>query len=181
MTLRGVALAAALTGLTLTLQPATAQTDAPGQPSAVPTISTPTSSNPPPGASQVVPSATGTTSASIPAASTPASITRQLTVDALEDMELVASGSTEEIGDIEGVVESTADKKHFVLIERGGFLGFGAKQVAIPLENLAAENDRLVVRNMDVAQLDALPEFENANDAFRELDDAQQVTLPTQQ
>jgi len=54
-------------------------------------------------------------------------------------MKLVASGSPEEIGKIEGIVENNADKTQFVLIERSGFLGFGAKQIAVPLEKLVVD------------------------------------------
>lgn len=41
-------------------------------------------------------------------------------------MDLVGADG-KEIGDSDGVVENNADKKQFVLVERGGFLGFGAK------------------------------------------------------
>jgi PRC-barrel domain len=184
MRLREIALATALASLAFSIQAAVAQTNAPDQPPATPTITpSPSPSVPPaaPASPQTAPGTSGTTSATAPATGAPASATRQLTVDAVEDMDLVASGSTEEIGEIEGVVEHNADKKQFVLIERGGFMGFGAKEIAIPLENLVVENDRLVLRSMDVAQLDGMPEFENGNDTFRELDDAQQVTLATQQ
>jgi hypothetical protein len=85
-----------------------------------------------------------------------------------------------EIGDIEGVVENNADKKQFVLVERGGFLGFGAKEIAIPVENLAVQGETVTLRNMDVAQLDGTAEFSDDNSAFRELDDTQQINLTQQ-
>lgn len=103
---------------------------------------------------------------------------RQLTVDALEDMDLVAADG-KEIGEIEGVVEGQ-DGKRFVIIERGGVLGIGAREIAIPIENLAVQGERLVLRNMDVAALDALPAYKNDNKAFRELGEDQQIGLAHQ-
>ena len=103
-----------------------------------------------------------------------------LTVDALEDMDLVGADG-KEIGEIEGVVENNADKKQFVLVERGGFLGFGAKEIAIPVENVAVQGEKVTLRNMDVAQLDGMTEFNNEGNAYRELDGTQQISLSQQQ
>lgn len=94
-------------------------------------------------------------------------------------MDLVGADG-KEIGDIEGVVENNADKKQFVLVERGGFLGLGAKKIAIPVENVAVQGEKATLRNMDVAQFDGMAEFGNDNNAFRELDDNQQVNLTQQ-
>jgi hypothetical protein len=99
-----------------------------------------------------------------------------MTVDAVEDMDLVTAAGAE-VGDIEGVVENTADKKQFLVVKRGGFLGFGGKEVAVPLENVAVQNGKVVLRGMDVAQVEAMPQFNNENNAYRELDDTQQVSL----
>ena len=105
---------------------------------------------------------------------------RMLTVDALEDMDLVGADG-KKIGEIEGVVENNADKKQFVLVERGGFLGFGAKEIAIPAENITVLGEKVTLRNMDVAQLDGLAEFDNEGNMYRELDDTQQISLSQQQ
>lgn len=113
------------------------------------------------------------------ATSTLGTATRMATVDALEDMDLVGADG-KEIGDIEGVVENNADKKQFVLVERGGFLGFGAKEIAIPVENVAVQGEKATRRNMDVAQLDGMTEFTNDNNALRERDDTQQINLSQQ-
>ncbi|MCB5176896.1 PRC-barrel domain-containing protein [Microvirga lenta] len=121
------------------------------------------------------PGTTGSTTATTMLGAT----ARILTVDALEDMDLV--GADEKgIGDIEGVVENNTDKKQFVVIERGGFLGFGAKTITLPLENLAVQSERVTLHNMDVAQLDGLAEFRNDSNAFRDLDDSHQISVPQQ-
>ncbi|MGA0595183.1 hypothetical protein [Enterovirga sp. CN4-39] len=104
---------------------------------------------------------------------------RQVTVDALEDMDLLKPDGGK-VGDIEAVAESNADKKQVVVVERGGFLGFFAKQVAVPLENVAFRNNKLTLRDLDAARLESMPEFKNENGAYRDLDDAQQVSISVQ-
>ena len=94
-------------------------------------------------------------------------------------MEFVGTDG-KEIGDIEGVVENNTDKKQFVVIERGGFLGFGAKTITLPVENVAVQGEKVTLRNMDVAQLDGMTEFTNDTNAFRDLDDTQQINLTQQ-
>jgi PRC-barrel domain len=172
-----LALAAAMT--MATLAPAAAQTPssdpAPVPPAtSAPTVTTPSSPAPP----SALP-APGTTTGSTTATTTLGSTARILTVDALEDMDFVGADG-KEIGDIEGVVENNADKKQFVVLERGGFLGFGAKKIPIPLENVAVQGEKVTLRNMDVAQLDGMTEFSNDNNAFRELEENQQINLTQQ-
>jgi sporulation protein YlmC with PRC-barrel domain len=175
MTYPALAFAAAMT--MATLAPAAAQTP-PSDP-APPATSAPTVPAPispaPPSASP----APGTTTGSTTATTTLGSTARILTVDALEDMDLVGVDG-KEIGDIEGVVVNKADKKQFVVVERGGLLGFGAKKIAIPVENVAVQGEKVTLRNMDVAQLDGMTELSNDNNAFYELEDNQQINLTQQ-
>jgi hypothetical protein len=160
MTYPALVLAAAITMAMLV--PAAAQTP-PSDPA--PISPAPPSASPAPGTT------TGST--------TLGATGRVLTVDALEDMDLVGADG-KEVGDIEGVVENNADKKQFVVVERGGFLGLGAKEIAIPLEHIAVQGEKVILRNMDVAQLDGMAEFSNDNNAFRELDEMQQINLTQQ-
>jgi len=161
------------------LAPATAQTSspetAPTPPAASSPAATPVSPSTPPSAAPEAGSTTGSTTATTTLGST----ARILTVDALEDMDLVGADG-KEIGEIEGVVENNSDKKQFVVIERGGFLGFGAKTVTVPLENVTVQGEKVTLRNMDVAQLDGMADFKNDNNAFRDLDDSQQINLTQQ-
>jgi sporulation protein YlmC with PRC-barrel domain len=101
---------------------------------------------------------------------------RPIKVDELKDMDVVGADG-KKIAEIERVVESSADKKQFVVIERGGFLGFGATETAIPIENVAVQGDKATLRNVDAAGLDSMPEYKNENNAFRELDNDQQVSV----
>lgn len=162
------------------LAPAAAQTFSPdtaSTPPAAPSpaVTTPASPGAPPSAAPDAGSTTGSTTATTTLGST----TRILTVDALEGMDLVGPDG-KGIGDIEGVVENSADKKQLVVIERGGLLGLGAKTIALPLENVAVQGEKVILRNMDVAQLDGMAEFNNDNNAFHELDDTQQISLTQQ-
>ena len=159
------------------LAPATAQTSSPDTAPTPPAASSPAATTPasPSAPPSAVPEAGSTTGSTTTLGST----ARILTVDALEDMDLVGADG-KEIGDIEGVVENNADKKQFVVIERGGFLGFGAKAITLPLENVAVQGEKATLRNMDFAQLDGLAEFKNDNNAFRDLDDSQQINLTQQ-
>jgi hypothetical protein len=158
------------------LPPATAQTSSPETAPTPPAASSPAATTPasPSALPSAAPEAGSTT-----ASTTLGSTTRILTVDALEDMDLIGADG-KEIGDIEGVVENNAGKKQFVVIKRGGFLGFGAKAITLPLENVAVQGEKATLRNMDVAQLDGLAEFKNDNNAFRDLDDSQPINLTQQ-
>jgi sporulation protein YlmC with PRC-barrel domain len=50
----------------------------------------------------------------------------------------------EELGTVDNVVMSQDDQKPAVLVGVGGFLGIGERQVAVPLDRLSMEGDRLV-------------------------------------
>lgn len=106
----------------------------------------------------------------------PGSATRILTVGALQDMELVGADG-KQIGDIEDVVEDKTSNQRLVVIGRGGFLGLGAKKIAVPLGNLAIEGEKATLQNMDIAQIERMAEFENENDVYRKLDATQQINL----
>lgn len=161
--------------------PATAQTSSPGMAQTPPAASTPAVTTPgsPGGAPTSSAPEAGATTGSTTATTALGSTARILSVDALEDMDLVGADG-KEIGDIEGVVENNTDKKQFVVIERGGFLGFGTKTITLPLENIAVQGEKVTLRNMDVAQLDGLAEFKNDSNAFRDLDDSQQISVTQQ-
>ena len=110
-----------------------------------------------------------------PAASaTPAAATRQMKVSELTDKDLEGPNANE-VGDIERVVEANTDKKQHLVISRGGFLGLFETEVALPIDNVAVQGDKVVLRNMTPEQLKALPAFDKA--AFRELENDATVTL----
>jgi len=101
---------------------------------------------------------------------------KQMTVSALTDKDLVGAKDNE-VGDIERVVESNADKKQHLVISRGGFLGLFETEVLVPLENVAAQSDRIVLRNLTEEQTKALPKYTTDDKAYRELDSSQTISL----
>ena len=112
------------------------------------------------------PMAPGAVTGSTTATATLTATTRILTVKALEEMDIVGADG-KGIGTIDGVVENEADNKRLALVRRGGLLGLGAKELAIPLDNLAVQGRKVTLRNMDTAQLDAIPEHNNDGNTYR--------------
>ena len=128
------------------------------------------------------PPGTALTSGAQPSAAAPAQPTtpmKQMTVSALTDKDLVGARDNE-VGEIERVVESNADKKQHLVISRGGFLGLFETEVLVPLENVAVQGDRIVLRNLTEEQVKALPKYTTDDKAYRELDGSQSVSLSEQ-
>jgi len=78
----------------------------------------------------------------------------------------------EDLGEVEGIVQSTADGKQYVVIENGGFLGVGENRIALSLEGLMMQGDNLVVPGLTDDEIRALPVFE-ASDQYPQVDDAE--------
>ena len=116
--------------------PGTSPTPAPATPTApspgpAPAPAAPTQPAPPAISPAPNPSAAGPAPQSSTAQ--PATPTRQMTVSDLTEKDLTGANN-DEAGDIERVVESNADKKQFLVISRGGFLGLFETEVLIPVE-----------------------------------------------
>lgn len=80
-----------------------------------------------------------------------------LAVSRLKDMNLY-NANGDMLGDVEHVV-SDAQGRNSIVIGKGGFLGLGEKQVAIPLSNVVMRGDRLVTRDLSDEQIKAMPEW----------------------
>jgi len=122
------------------------------------------------------PSGPELTTGSIPRTSPLSGPPTALTVSSLKGMELVAT-TGKAIGVIEGIVVSKTDGRQFALVERGGFLGFGAEKFAIALENATVTGDKITVANVKAAPLAGMVDYDEGNPAFRKLDDIQPVIL----
>ena len=174
-----IALAALLAGSLGASQIVLAQAQTTPAPSTAPsTAPTP----PPPSSEGTAAPASPSTSEAQPAAAAPVQPTtpmKQLTVSELTDKDLVGARDNE-VGEIEGVVESTADKKQHLVISRGGFLGLFETEVLVPLDNVAAHGDRIVLRNLTEEQVKALPKYTADDKTYRELDGNQTVSLSEQ-
>ena len=70
----------------------------------------------------------------------------------------------QKVGEIDKVMMGPDNKPNSVLVDIGGFLGIGAKTVAIPVAQLRAEGDRLVAQNLTKDQARAMPEHKESGD-----------------
>jgi sporulation protein YlmC with PRC-barrel domain len=89
-----------------------------------------------------------------------------ITADELIGMDVV-DATGENVGSVTDLLLGDNDQVDHAIIDVGGFLGFGAKSVAIPLDELAiAEGDGEVVVNTTRDQLDAMPEWSRSDEGW---------------
>lgn len=103
--------------------------------------------------------------------------TRQIAVASLTDKDLKGQNDAD-LGHIERVVESTADKKAYVVVSRGGLLGFFATEYLVPLDQIAVTGDRVVAKNMTQDQLESSTKFVDDAAVYRTLDATQTASVP---
>ena len=89
-----------------------------------------------------------------------------ITADELIGMNVVdASGDS--VGSVTDLLFGADDQVDHAIIDVGGFLGFGAKSVAIPLDDLTiAEGDGEVVLDKTRDELDAMSEWRRGDDGW---------------
>jgi predicted outer membrane protein/sporulation protein YlmC with PRC-barrel domain len=93
---------------------------------------------------------------------------KALPVSKLEDMSLYDTKG-DDLGHVEKVVQSQADGTTYVVIGHGGFLGLGEKRVAIPLDNVWVQNDRIVAHGLSNDQIKAMPDWNQQVRNYHEL------------
>jgi hypothetical protein len=111
------------------------------------------------------------------AAAQPPTPVRKITVASLTTKDLRGQGDAD-LGDIERVVESSADKKAYVVVSRGGLLGFFGTEYLVPVDQIAVTGDRVVAPKMTQAALEGSTKFVNDAAAYRVLDGTQTVSVP---
>jgi sporulation protein YlmC with PRC-barrel domain len=94
-----------------------------------------------------------------------------------EEMKVVATGwsvkktilgkavyndKNEKIGNVDDLIVSPEKAVSFAIIGVGGFLGMGKHDVAIPINRIKQENNKLVLPGATKEALKALPEFQYA-------------------
>jgi len=94
-----------------------------------------------------------------------------------EEMKLVATGwsakknilgkavyndKNEKIGNVDDLIISPDKSVSFAIIGTGGFLGVGKHDVAIPVNHIKEENNKMVLPGATKEALKALPEFQYA-------------------
>ena len=82
-----------------------------------------------------------------------------MTVGELEGT-AVHSLEGERIGELDEVMVEQGGERMVASLDVGGFLGIGEKDVLVPIEELAASAEGLVVQ-LTKAQLEAMPEYED--------------------
>lgn len=84
---------------------------------------------------------------------------------ALQEVGLVGKtlygADQEPVGEIKDVVMSDSGKVESVLVDVGGFLGIGAKQVAVPVENVEVQGETLVAASLNKRQAEQMPEYKH--------------------
>jgi sporulation protein YlmC with PRC-barrel domain len=159
---------ALLAGAVLTSGPSLAQTAPAQSPSPAAKQSAPPSD---PAGNGAKPAATAVTPSPAP--------TREMTVASLTDKDLIGQNGGD-LGDIEQVVENTAEKKPYVVVSRGGMLGFFETEYLVPVDQIAVSGDRIVAKNMTQAQLEDSKRFDDTAGTYRTLENTQKVAVPEQ-
>lgn len=102
---------------------------------------------------------------------------RKVTVANLTAKNLRAEDETK-LGDIERVVERKEDKKSYIVVSRGGVLGFFGQLYLVPLDQIAVAGDRVVAKEMTQAQLESSAKFVEDTAVYREVESTQLVNVP---
>jgi sporulation protein YlmC with PRC-barrel domain len=74
----------------------------------------------------------------------------------------VFNDKKERLGKIDDIIVSPKRTVSYALIGVGGFLGIGKRDVAIPMDQLHFEGDKLILRGASKEVVRALPPFEYA-------------------
>ena len=71
----------------------------------------------------------------------------------------VVNDTNENIGTVDDLIVTTADKVPFAVLSVGGFLGLGRKNVVVPASALTVEDSKIVLRGGTKESLMGLPDF----------------------
>lgn len=72
----------------------------------------------------------------------------------------VYGANNEKIGEVDDVVlDQSSNRVNAILVDVGGFLGIGAKTVAVPVADIRADGDRVVASGMTKEQAKDMPEY----------------------
>jgi len=89
-----------------------------------------------------------------------------VTADELIGMNVVDAAG-DNVGSINDLLFGSDNQVDHAIVDVGGFLGFGAKSVAIPIEEITVSPDQdQVVTNMTREQLDAMPEWQRGDEGW---------------
>ena len=80
----------------------------------------------------------------------------------------VYNDTNDKIGEVDDLIFSRNNSGTFAIIGVGGFLGVGKHDVAVPVNQLKHENDKLVLPGATKDALKSMPEFQYALDRDRD-------------
>ena len=103
------------------------------------------------------------------------SASRQITVANLTDRELEGQDGSD-LGEIDRVVESTADKRTYIVVNSGGLFGFFGTEYLVPVDQVAITGDEVVATTMN--KLEGATLFVDDTAAYRPLDGTKTVNIP---
>ena len=82
------------------------------------------------------------------------------------------------LGDVEHVLQNS-DRKAYVVVGHGGFLGMGEKQVMLPVADMVVRDNRLMLQGMTDEQIRAMPAWNRIATGYNELSSEQAVQVRT--
>ncbi len=106
----------------------------------------------------------------------PTANVRPFRVSVLEDMD-VYSLRGQQIGEVKRVVRRIGDNQGFVILEHGGFLGLGEKEVPLPMNRVFMMGDRLVAAGMTEAEVNAMRDWDFNEREYTEVGDNETVEI----
>ncbi len=83
------------------------------------------------------------------------------------------------LGDVEHVLMHGADEKTYVVIEHGGLLGMGEKQVALPVDNMFLRDGKMVMCGMTDDQIHTVPSWTGGTAGYTDFTAEQPVQVST--
>jgi len=101
---------------------------------------------------------------------------RDLRVTDVENMD-VYNYRNEKLGEVKRLVRGIANNRQFVVLEHGGFLGLGEKEVPLPLDRFAVRGDRLYFRGLTEAELRQMPDWDMNTREYREFGDNETIRM----
>lgn len=82
-----------------------------------------------------------------------------LTVDEIDDMD-VKTPDGEDVGEVDGVLVDSTGQPVALIVEVGGFLGIGEREIVLGLDHVQVVDDDLVT-SADKAAIEALPDWDD--------------------
>jgi sporulation protein YlmC with PRC-barrel domain len=71
----------------------------------------------------------------------------------------IVGANDEKIGEVDDVIVDGSGNPKAVLVDVGGFLGIGGKSVAIPIDEIQPQEDRIMVSGLTKDSAKAMPEY----------------------